>query len=115
MTRPATSGATSLDSSGLKVPVAEKDAGTLRVTACAAVTVICVTGFCAAATDGCVFEAVLPSDPMSLEGDLTVSVRRQGAGTEVAAATKIAGQMFDWGKSRRCLDVFFADLQLDAA
>lgn len=66
-------------------------------------------------TDGCVFEAVLPSDPMSLEGDLTVSVRRQGAGTEVAAATKIAGQMFDWGKSRRCLDVFFSDLQLDAA
>jgi hypothetical protein len=65
--------------------------------------------------DGCVFEARLPSDPMSLEGDLTVSVRRRDGGTEVAAATKIKGQIFDWGKSRRCLDTFFSDLQLDAA
>jgi hypothetical protein len=65
--------------------------------------------------DGCVFEALLPSDPMSMEGDLTVSVRRREMRTEVSAATNIKGQLYDWGKSRRCLDAFFEDLQLDPA
>jgi hypothetical protein len=31
------------------------------------------------------------------------------------ASTNITGQIYDWGKSRRCLDVFFDDLQLDPA
>jgi hypothetical protein len=66
-------------------------------------------------SDGCVFQAVLPSDPMSLEGDLTISVRRRDVRTEITAATNIKGQIFDWGKSRRCLDLFFNDLQLEAA
>ena len=65
--------------------------------------------------DGCVFDAMLPSDPMSLEGDLTVSVHRRNSRTEVTASTNITGQIYDWGKSRRCLDVFFDDLQLDPA
>jgi hypothetical protein len=65
--------------------------------------------------EGCVFDALLPSDPMSLEGDLTVSVQRRNSKTEVTAATNITGQIYDWGKSRRCLDVFFGDLQLDPA
>ncbi|MEO6192020.1 MAG: hypothetical protein ABIS20_03360 [Thermoanaerobaculia bacterium] len=60
--------------------------------------------------DGCVLEAVLPSDVWSLEGDLVVAVRRGGVGALVEASTKIKGQMFDWGKSRRCLDMFFSDL-----
>jgi hypothetical protein len=66
-------------------------------------------------SDGCVFDAMLPSDPMSLEGDLIVSVRRRNSRTEVMASTNITGQIYDWGKSRRCLDVFFDDLQLDPA
>jgi hypothetical protein len=66
-------------------------------------------------SDGCAFDALLPSDPMSLEGDLTISVRRRDMTTEVTAATNIKGQLYDWGKSRRCLDVFFEDLQLDPA
>jgi hypothetical protein len=65
--------------------------------------------------DGCVFDAMLPSDPMSLEGDLIVSVHRRNARTEVTASTNITGQIYDWGKSRRCLDVLFDDLQLDPA
>ncbi len=65
------------------------------------------------ATDGCFFEAVLPSDFRSFEGDLLVTVRRREWKTEVTAATKIKGQLFDWGKSRRALAEFFADLQLD--
>jgi hypothetical protein len=62
------------------------------------------------AEDGCVFDAVLPSDIRSLEGDLVVVVRREGAGALVEASTKIKGQLFDWGKSKRCLDNFFSDL-----
>lgn len=64
-------------------------------------------------TDGCVFEAVLPSDLFSFEGELFVTVHRHGSGAQVSAATKIHGQYFDWGKSKRCLDQFFADLQRD--
>jgi hypothetical protein len=67
------------------------------------------------ATDGCFFEAVLPSDIRSFEGDVLVTVRRREWKTEVTAATKIKGQLFDWGKSRRSLEEFFADLQLDPA
>lgn len=67
------------------------------------------------ADDGCCFEAMLPSDLFALEGDLLVGVRRLDAFTEVTAATKIPGQFFDWGKSNRCLDSLFEDLQRDAA
>lgn len=65
------------------------------------------------AADGCVFTSVLPSDLFALEGELLVSLRRRDQGTEVNAATKIGGQWFDWGKSNRALDAFFADLQLE--
>ncbi len=51
----------------------------------------------------------------ALEGDLLVSVRRTASGAEVDAATKIGGQLFDWGKSNRSLDRLFADLSRDAA
>ena len=61
--------------------------------------------------DGCVLEAVLPSDIWSWEGEVVVSVRRDRAGTQVEAATKIQGQLFDWGKSRRCLDQLFEDVE----
>jgi hypothetical protein len=68
-------------------------------------------------TDGCEFEAMLPSDFRSFEGEVHVTVRR-GPNTvrfqtQVAAAAKIRGQLFDWGKSRNCLEELFADLQLD--
>lgn len=67
------------------------------------------------ADDGCCFEAVLPSDMFALEGNLIVGVRRAEGATEITAATKIPGQFFDWGKSNRCLETLFADLQRDAA
>lgn len=65
------------------------------------------------ASDGCLFEAALPSDLWSFEGDLLIAVRPNGSHTEVQAATKIKGQLFDWGKSNRCLDRLLADLQVD--
>lgn len=61
--------------------------------------------------DGCVLEAVLPSDMWSWEGALVVSVQRDGAGVVVEAGTKIAGQLFDWGKSKQCLNQLFEDLE----
>ena len=67
------------------------------------------------AADGCLLEATLPSDMFALEGNLLVSVRRNGSQAEVSGATRISGQLFDWGKSNRCLDQLFTDLAREAA
>jgi hypothetical protein len=67
------------------------------------------------ALDGCLLEASLPSDVFALEGDLLVSVRRSGSQAEVCGATHIGGQLYDWGKSNRCLDKLFTDLTCNAA
>ncbi len=56
---------------------------------------------------GCVVEAKLPSDLLSLEGQLVISIERAGRGTRIEAATNIPGQWFDWGKSSRCLEKLF--------
>ena len=65
--------------------------------------------------DGCLLEATLPSDIWSFEGALYVSVRKTGTGTRVDGATKIKGQLFDWGKSKRCLETLFADIKATPA
>jgi hypothetical protein len=62
------------------------------------------------ADDGCLFEATIPSDFRSREGTLYVTIRRDDAGSRVEAATDIKGQLYDWGKSTRCLDRLFAAL-----
>jgi hypothetical protein len=69
----------------------------------------------AQSADGCLLEAALPSDLFSLSGQLLVGVRRAAAATEVNAVTHIGGQFFDWGKSTRCIDQLFHDLERDAA
>ncbi len=61
--------------------------------------------------NGCLLEAKLPSDMWSWEGSLLVSVCKDGTGSRVEGATKIKGQLFDWGKSKRCLDILFADIK----
>jgi hypothetical protein len=61
--------------------------------------------------DGCVLEAAIPSDLWSLEGDLLIAVRRGDGVSIVEAATLIRGQLFDWGKSTRCLNALFDDLR----
>lgn len=66
-------------------------------------------------SDGCIVKAALPSDLFALEGDLVVAVTRLGAGSCVDAHTDIPGQMFDWGKSTRCLDAMLAELGAAAA
>jgi hypothetical protein len=64
---------------------------------------------------GCVFEAKLPSDFWGFEGQVVVSVESVGTQTKVDAATTIPGQLFDWGKSARCLEKLFSDLRIKAA
>lgn len=61
-------------------------------------------------TDGCILVAALPSDLFALEGDLIITVARAPGGSRVEAKTEIKGQLFDWGKSTRCLDALFAEL-----
>lgn len=65
--------------------------------------------------DGCLLEAALPSDMWSFEGALYVSVRTAGTGARVDGATKIKGQLFDWGKSKRCLETLFSDIKATPA
>lgn len=66
-------------------------------------------------SDGCIVKAALPSDLFALEGDLIVAVVRQGRVTRVEAQTDIPGQMFDWGKSTRCLEGLLGVLGAAAA
>lgn len=65
--------------------------------------------------DGCLLEAALPSDMWSFAGTLYISARKSEAGTHVEATTKIEGQLFDWGKSRRSLEALFSDLKASPA
>ncbi len=59
--------------------------------------------------------AELPSDLFALEGDLVIGVVRQSNGTRVDAHTDIRGQIYDWGKSTRCLAQLFEELSAAAA
>jgi len=59
------------------------------------------------ADDACLIEAEIPSDIWSWEGTILVVVKESHKGTSVEAATKIKGQMFDFGKSERLLDKLF--------
>lgn len=65
--------------------------------------------------DGCVIEAIIPSDLWSWEGNLVVSVQSKGDDTYVEAATVIKGQLYDWGKSNRCIEELFSDLSMTPA
>lgn len=61
--------------------------------------------------DGCSITAELPSSLFAMKGELQISLRRVGNATEANAATHIPGQAFDWGKSRRCLQDLWGDME----
>lgn len=63
--------------------------------------------------NGCLLIAELPSSLCSLTGKLQVRLLRQDNSTLVEASTIIPGQAFDWGKSTRCLELFFSDQKSD--
>ena len=60
--------------------------------------------------NGCLLEAKLPSDMFAFVGTLYVTIGKEEQGITVDAATHIPGQLYDWGKSKRCLDRLFSDL-----
>ena len=59
------------------------------------------------ASDGCMLICEIPSDMFSLTGQLLVTIQKEPGGASVHADTRIEGQLFDWGKSNRCLDQLF--------
>jgi hypothetical protein len=63
--------------------------------------------------DGCLLNADLPSSVCALKGTMTISLRSFESDTQVAATTSIPGQLYDWGKSNRCLQQLFSDLRAE--
>ena len=59
------------------------------------------------ASDGCILICEIPSDLFSFAGRLLVTIQRTPDGASVHADTSIQGQLFDWGKSERCLRQLF--------
>jgi hypothetical protein len=55
----------------------------------------------------CLIQAVLPSSMWSWKGRFLIAVRGDDGGTDVEGATRIQGQLFDWGRSRRALQGLF--------
>lgn len=63
--------------------------------------------------NGCVVFAELPSSLCALKGKFEVKLILQGDRTRVEASTIFPGQVYDWGKSTRCLEQFFQDQNAD--
>jgi hypothetical protein len=61
--------------------------------------------------DGCVLEAEMPPDLRSYAGELVISIGRGTHGTRVEATAKIPGQIYDWGKTQKCLDQLMDDVK----
>jgi hypothetical protein len=64
------------------------------------------------ASDGCMMICEIPSDMFSFAGQLLVTIQREPEGASVHANTRIEGQLFDWGKSNRCLNQLFNGIEV---
>jgi hypothetical protein len=60
--------------------------------------------------DCCALEATLPSDVYSSDATVAINISRIKASILVEATATVPGQIYNWGKSKRCLDDLFADL-----
>src|SRR5207248_1283117 len=58
-------------------------------------------------SEAVIFICDIPSDIWSFKGELLITVARTQMETKIDAATKIPGQMHDWGKSKRILEKLF--------
>jgi hypothetical protein len=63
------------------------------------------------AADGCTLHAEQPSDFRSTQGEIKVTVVRQGNSTRVDAGAWCKGQLIDYGKSAEFLKHLFEDLR----
>lgn len=66
-------------------------------------------------SDQCLVQAVIPSNLLSWKGRILVTLRTDGGRVHVEAATKIPGQMYDWGRSKRMLGKLFGAVDERAA
>jgi hypothetical protein len=57
--------------------------------------------------DQALVQAVLPSNLFSWKGRIIVALRGDGQRVHVEAVTKIPGQLYDWGRSKRTLVKLF--------
>ena len=62
---------------------------------------------------GCLLIAELPSSVCALKATLSISLQACAFRTQVIATTTSPGQLFDWGKSNRCLEHLFNDIRSD--
>ena len=62
------------------------------------------------ASDGCILICQIPSSMFTLAADLIITITCEPTLTRVSAATRVAGQLFDWGLSNRILNRLFTDL-----
>jgi hypothetical protein len=63
------------------------------------------------APEGCTLHAEQPSDVRSFQGEVKLTLTRQGAFTRVEAGAWSKGQFYDWGKSNACLERLIGDLR----
>lgn len=63
------------------------------------------------AAEGCRIHVELPMTLWAMKGTLIADVQRQENATQLAYATNIAGQFFDWGYSSRLLNCLIEEAQ----
>src|SRR5262249_16714655 len=63
------------------------------------------------ADNGCTLEAALPSDMLTTEGRLKITILGIGNTTNVMAATDIPGPLFALSKSKRALTALFDEIK----
>lgn len=66
---------------------------------------------CQKATNGTVLTATIPSDMWTWGGNIVISIEVQNSFCKIDIATKIKGQMYDWGKSKKLIQRFFIDVE----
>jgi hypothetical protein len=65
--------------------------------------------------DQALIQAILPSNPLSWKGRIIVALRADGQRVHVEAVTKIPGQLYDWGRSKRTLAKLFQAVEARAS
>lgn len=62
------------------------------------------------ANNGIVLTATIPSDLWTWGGNIIISIEEFPSFTQVNIATKIKGQFYDWGKSKKLINKFLLDI-----
>lgn len=63
------------------------------------------------ASDGVILVAKIPSDMWTWGGKVVISIREEESVSEINIATKIGGQLYDWGKSKKLIEGFILDME----